>query len=240
MMSKNDEFIPEEGARWQFDENVTEVFSDMLSRSIPGYESMRELVYRIAKNYAKEGTNILDIGCSSGLSSEMLIKEIGPRCNFVLTDVSNPMLDKCRAKYSDAIAQGYVTVKNNDLRKALPVKGCSVILSCLTIQFTPIEYRQFIIENIYNSLESGGAFVFVEKVLGNTNEIDNVLVKEYYDLKKENRYTEEQISKKRKSLEGVLVPLTSEMNETLLKSCGFRKVDVFWRYLNFSAIVAIK
>lgn len=232
--------MPEDGARWQFNEDVTNVFSDMLSRSIPGYESMRELVYRIAKNYAKEGTNILDIGCSSGLSSEKLIEAIGSGCNFVLTDVSKPMLEQCRIKYSDAIEQGYVTIKNNDLRKNLPVKGCSVIISCLTIQFTPIEYRQYILENIYNSLEPGGAFIFVEKVLGNTNEIDKVLVKEYYDLKKDNRYTEEQIAKKRESLEGVLVPLTSDMNESMLRSCGFRKVDVFWRYLNFSAIIAIK
>jgi tRNA (cmo5U34)-methyltransferase len=80
----------------------------------------------------------------------------------------------------------------------------------------------------------------VEKVMGNSDDIDQVLVKEYYDIKRDNQYTEEQIRTKRRSLEGSLVPLTINMNEQLLNISGFRKVDTFWRYLNFVALIAIK
>lgn len=225
---------------WQFNEEVTNVFCDMLSRSIPDYECMRELVYRVARNFVKEGTNVLDIGCSVGTSSELLIKKFGAKCNFVLTDVSQPMIAKCRDKYSSEIQEGYVSVKYGDLREGLPVKGCSLILSCLTVQFTPIEYRQFIFKSIYDSLEHGGALILVEKVMGNSYDIDKVLVSEYSDIKRENQYTEEQIKSKRKSLEGALVPLTAQMNESLLTTSGFRKIDTFWRYLNFCAILAVK
>lgn len=233
-----DNYIPKE--KWEFNKEVTDVFPNMLSRSIPGYESMRELVYRMARNFVKEGTNVLDIGCSTGISSELLIKNFGAKCNFVLTDVSEPMIEKCREKYAKEIQEGYVNVKYSDLREKLPVKGCSLILSCLTIQFTPIEYRQFIFKNIFESLEPGGALVLVEKVMGNSDDIDQVLVKEYYDIKRDNQYTEEQIKTKRRSLEGSLVPLTINMNEQLLNISGFRKVDTFWRYLNFVALIAIK
>lgn len=238
MEKDNDQYIP--NSQWEFNGEVTKVFQDMISRSIPGYDAMRELVFRMARNFVKEGTNVLDIGCSTGLSSEKLIKAYGPKCSFVLTDVSMPMLEKCRLKYADEIQQGYVTVKYSDLREPLPVKGCSIILSCLTIQFTPIEYRQFIIENIYRSLEPGGAFIFVEKVLGNSAALDRCMVDEYYDIKRDNAYTEEQIQTKRKSLEGALVPLTSAMNSQLLETAGFRKIDCFWRYLNFAAFIAVK
>lgn len=234
----NDHYIPK--SKWEFNGEVTKVFQDMISRSIPGYEAMRDLVFRMARNYIKEGTNILDIGCSTGLSSEKLISAFGPKCNFILTDVSEPMLEKCRTKYAEEIKKGYVNVKYSDLREQLPVKGCSIILSCLTIQFTPIEYRQFIIENIYRSLEPGGAFIFVEKVLGNSASLDKCMVDEYYDIKRENAYTEEQIQTKRKSLEGALVPLTSAMNTLLLGTAGFSKVDCFWRFLNFAAFIAVK
>ncbi|MBR1527611.1 MAG: methyltransferase domain-containing protein [Prevotella sp.] len=238
IQEETDSYVPKE--QWQFNKEVTDVFPNMLSRSIPGYESMRELVYRMARNFVKKGTNVLDIGCSTGISSELLIKNFGPKCNFVLTDVSEPMIAKCREKYAKEIQEGYVNVKYSDLREKLPVKGCSLILSCLTIQFTPIEYRQFIFKNIYESLEPGGALVLVEKVMGNSDDIDQVLVKEYYDIKRENQYTEEQIKTKRKSLEGSLVPLTIKMNEQLLNISGFNKVDSFWRYLNFVALIAIK
>jgi tRNA (cmo5U34)-methyltransferase len=89
-------------------------------------------------------------------------------------------------------------------------------------------------------LEPGGALILVEKVLGSNNAIDTMLVDEYYRIKAENAYTQEQISAKRKSLEGVLVPITARWNEEMLKEAGFRSVDCFWRYLNFAGWVAVK
>ena len=65
-------------------------------------------------------------------------------------------------------------------------------------------------------------------------------MKEYYNMKKENSYSQKQIADKRKSLEGVLVPITAKWNENLLKECGFRQIDCFWRCLNFAGWIAIK
>lgn len=45
---------------------------------------------------------------------------------------------------------------------------------------------------------------------------------------------------KRKSLEGVLVPITAKWNEELLESAGFSQIDCFWRCLNFAGWIAIK
>jgi tRNA (cmo5U34)-methyltransferase len=45
---------------------------------------------------------------------------------------------------------------------------------------------------------------------------------------------------KRKSLEGVLMPLTENWNINLLKETGFKKIDCFWRNLNFAGWIAIK
>ena len=41
-------------------------------------------------------------------------------------------------------------------------------------------------------------------------------------------------------LEGVLVPITAKWNEQLLGSAGFKKIDCFYRYLNFAGWIAIK
>ena len=82
--------------------------------------------------------------------------------------------------------------------------------------------------------------VLVEKVLGNTCELDEMLVFKYYQMKKDNFYTQEQIENKRKSLEGVLVPITASWNIDLLKEAGFSQIDCFWRNLNFAGFIAIK
>ena len=235
-----DKTVIPNGEKWQFNEDVTAVFDDMLSRSIPDYQGMRNFCEAIGANFITPETEIVDIGCSLGRAVEGLVSRFSETNTFALYDVSEPMLARCRRRYETLIEQGRVKVENYDLRQGLKNINCSLVLSILTLQFTPLEYRHKIMQSIYNALNDGGAFIFVEKVLGNTSTLDSVLVKEYYKLKSSNLYTQEQIESKRKSLEGVLVPLTAAWNEDLLRQTGFRQIDCFWRQLNFAAWIAIK
>ena len=224
------------GKKWEFDEEVTKVFGDMLSRSIPNYDTMRELCFMVGRNFVRANGIVSDIGCSNGLASDKFVNAF-PNAKFYLSDVSEPMLDACRKKYE---GNENVVVLNHDLRNGVPMKGNDLVIASLTLQFTPIEYRWNILQSIYDSLNPGGALILVEKILGSNAHIDNILVNEYYNIKRENGYSEELIQNKRKSLEGVLVPLTSDFNEHLLTMCGFKEIDCFWRCLNFCAWVAIK
>jgi len=92
----------------------------------------------------------------------------------------------------------------------------------------------------YRSERQGGALILVEKVLGATADLDAEMVNIYYSLKADNGYTQEQIERKRLSLEGVLVPVTARWNEELLQMSGFREVDCFWRWMNFAGWIAVK
>ena len=212
----HDEVMPTD--KWEFDEEVTSCFDNMLERSIPGYQEMRDLVTKIGSRYAKYNTAIVDIGCSNGNAIAPFVRKYGGDFKYLLLDASKPMVEECKKRF------GYLDIREYDITNGLPDVEASVVLSILTLQFTPIEYR----------------FVIVEKVLGNTEEIDSILVDEYYQLKAENAYTKEQIAAKRKSLEGVLVPITAKWNEQMLHDAGFTKLDCFWRYLNFAGWVAIK
>lgn len=223
---------------WEFDDSVAEVFPDMLSRSIPDYENMRDLEFRMARNFLQPFSNVLDIGCSTGLSSRMLVDcEEAQKCDFTLVDVSIPMLRRCKKEYE---GDKRVDVMYWDIREGCPIQRCSVIISCLTLQFVPLEYRQKVVSSIYGSLQHGGALFLVEKVLGNSCVIDDAMVREYYTIKQGNGYSEKQIKDKRTALTGTLVPLTSEWNESMLRNAGFTMVDTFWRYLNFCGIIAVK
>lgn len=221
--------------KWVFDDEVAQCFDEMLKRSIPNYETMRELVYNVGRHYVKDGAAVMDIGCSNGNAALPFVKTFNNQ--FILCDVSESFLDLCRKGFKE---HKNVQIINHDLRNGVPDVQSCLILSILTIQFTPIEYRQKVINSVYEHLQPGGAFIFVEKLLGTTYDIDSVLVDEYYELKRENQYTQEQIHAKRKSLEGVLVPITESWNVDLLRSAGFKKIDCFWRYLNFAGYLAVK
>lgn len=233
-----DETLP--GGKWEFDDGVTAVFDDMLKRSIPQYEAMRHLCYELGISYCTEGDYIVDLGSSRGEAVAQFIDHRGMHNHFELIEVSPPMIEALNERFKGLIAANVVKVRSLDLRETYPRVPACLTLCILTLQFTPIEYRQQIIQKMYDHTVPGGAVILVEKVLGHSAGLDKAFVDVYYDLKRKNGYTEEQIQRKRLSLEGVLVPVTAKWNEELLHGAGFRQVDCFWRWANFAGWIAIK
>ncbi len=230
------------GKKWEFDEAVTDAFDDMLARSIPQYEVMRNAVFDIGSRFVepRPKTAVTALGCSRGADLARFVERFGAFNQYVGVDVSAPMLEAARQRFAGFISSGIVTIRECDLRKEYPPFVSSLTLSVLTLQFTPIEYRQQIVRNVFKHTATGGAFIVVEKVMGHTAEGDGLLTDLYLGLKTEQGYGADEIARKRLALEGVLVPVTAKWNEDLLHGAGFRVVECFWRFLNFSAWVAIK
>ena len=226
--------------RWCFDRQVTDVFDDMLKRSIPQYNAMRQVTYEVAGRFVRPGTAIIDMGCSRGESLLPFVSNFGQANEYIGLEISEPMIDAARAMFEKHAHGNRVTITRADLRHEFPVVTSSLVLSVLTLQFTPIEYRQRIIRRVFDSLAPGGAFVLVEKVLGASAELDEAFVELFLTMKQRNGYSPGEIERKRLSLEGVLVPVTARWNEELLREEGFASVDCFWRHLNFAGWVAVK
>lgn len=233
-----DQVMP--SGKWEFDGEVASVFDDMLSRSIPQYDVMRRACFDIACKYIHPNTDILDLGCSRGESLAFLVDRFGSDNRYIGIDVSQPMIDAARDRFKMEVERGVVKIDNFDLRAGFPPVLASVTLCVLTLQFTPIEYRLRIMQDIYDHIMPGGALILVEKVIGGSAKLNASMVDIYYDLKSRNGYSQEQIERKRLSLEGVLVPMTAKWNEEMMSIVGFRQIDCFWRWMNFAGWVAIK
>ena len=226
--------------RWSFDAEVTAVYDDMLERSIPQYTVMRQAVTTLALQFARPETTVLDLGCSQGGAIAPIIDRLGKNCSYIGVDISEPMLLAARQRFAASIERGECAIEICDLRHAYPQVQASVTLSILTLQFIPPEYRQQVVQRMYAHTLPGGACIIVEKLLGSSAAIDTMMVDAYYALKADNGYSTEQIQLKRAALEGVLMPLTAQWNEDLLRMAGFRQIDCFWRWMNFAGWVAIK
>lgn len=228
------------GAAWNFDAEVTDAFDDMLARSIPQYDVMRKLVFELAVPFVQRKTAVIDLGCSRGGALAPFVDKFGVQIQAVGVEVSPPMLEAARQRFDGYIKAGCVIIQDCDLRKDFPKFNASVILSVLTLQFTPLEHRSRILRRAYDALLPGGAFILVEKVTGAAAATDDILVKHYHALKEANGYGKDDIQRKSLALEGVLVPLTAVENHHRLKDAGFNSVECFWRYLCFAAWIAIK
>jgi tRNA (cmo5U34)-methyltransferase len=229
------------GSRWAFDAGVTDCFDDMLRRSIPHLDTMREACFEIAAPRVQPDTDIVDIGCSRGSALAPFVARFGTSNRLVGLEISRPMLAAARARYAAEIAAGVVRIEEHDLRRPYPLPlRASVTLAILTLQFVPIEYRLRLVREIYQTITPGGALVVVEKIMGAAAGLDELMVSRYYALKARNGYSTLDITRKRHALEGVLVPVTAKWNEDLLRLAGFREVDCFWRWMNFAGWVALK
>lgn len=231
------------GKDWEFDQEVTSVFEDMLERSIPQYEVMRDAVTSLATTFLPIHGSLLDIGCSKGEALARIARLPATGHNtFVGLEISQPMIEAALERFID---DSRIRIYGHDLREGIthlprPLAEYSVVLSVLTLMFVPVNYRLGLLRDIYDVLEPGGALILVEKTLGEGATLDDVFTANYHAKKVASGYTPEDVERKRLSLEGVLVPLPPSINVELLQRTGFREIGCFWTWMNFSGWVAVK
>jgi tRNA (cmo5U34)-methyltransferase len=227
-------------ADFSFGEKVASVFDDMLDRSIPFYQEIQRMISELASDFAVEGTNVYDLGCSTGNTLLNLAAAVGPRVRFIGVDYSEEMLKRCRRKLVESgIGHEYELVCG-DLNHGVNVQNASMVLMVLTLQFVRPLYRDKLVRSILEGLQENGCLILVEKVLGEDSVFNRHFIKYYYELKKRNGYSEMEIAQKREALENVLVPYKQMENREMLMRAGFRYCDVFFKWYNFCGMIAIK
>ncbi len=130
-----DQLMTPEGASWCFDQDVTDVFENMLSRSIPQYAAMRTLVFELGAALVQPGTAIVDIGCSKGDALVPFVRRFGAANRYIGAELSEPMLEAACRRFAAQILQGIVDIRQLDLRVEYPQETASLTLAVTTGQW---------------------------------------------------------------------------------------------------------
>ena len=227
-------------ADFKFGANVVSVFDDMVTRSVPFYLEIQRMMTEIAIDFAVPGSNVYDLGCSTGTTLINLDRVLSTDINFIGIDDSKEMLEKCKNNFDNAGLKRIYNLQYADLNKGVKLENPSVVIICLTLQFIRPLYREKLIEDIYSQMNENGCLILIEKVLGEDSLFNRQFIKYYYDYKRRNQYNEMEISQKREALENVLIPYKLMENRELLLNKGFRYVETFFKWYNFCGIVAVK
>ncbi len=227
-------------ADFNFGKKVATVFDDMLDRSVPSYGEIQRMIVEMAADFAVEGTNIYDLGCSTGTTLINLGQHIPVKVNFVGIDSSEDMLARCKQKLAEYHFSREYKLICADLNQGINIGNASVVAMVLTLQFIRPLNRDKLIGSILRGLNENGCLILVEKVLGEDSLFNRLFIKYYYDFKKRNGYSELEIAQKREALENVLIPYKLLENRELLIKEGFRYCDVFFKWYNFCGMVAVK
>lgn len=243
-MSRDEIYASDSADRgpFEFNEAVARVFPDMLRRSIPGYAASIEAIGSLAGRYTSAGTSCYDLGCSLGAATLAMQRNIAvPGCRIVAVDNAPAMVERCRAAIAaEASPDGpEVEVVEADIREIEIVQASMVVMN-YTLQFVPVEERTGLLQKIAGGMTDGGIFVLSEKVVDGDASIEALLVDLHHDFKRQNAYSDLEISRKRAALENVLLPETVDAHKERLAAAGFRHAGVWLRYFNFVSIVARK
>jgi tRNA (cmo5U34)-methyltransferase len=223
-----------------FSSKVAGVFDDMVNRSVPFYEEMQRMIGELAADHCQENTCIYDLGCSTGTTLIHMDQTVPEDIAFVGVDDAESMLNKCRQKLEAlGIGRPYdLTIQ--DLNQQVVINNASVVVLCLTLQFVRPINRERLLKEVYEGLVSGGVVIIFEKILAEESDFNRDFIKYYYDMKRRHHYSELEISQKREALENVLIPYKLSENIALLKRAGFDQTEVFFKWYNFSGIIAKK
>lgn len=221
-----------------FNEDVVNIFDNMVSRSIPLYREVLACAAHWAKAYYQAGTRIIDVGCSTGTFLELLGRFLKQPAKLVGIDNSQPMLEKARQKLAEIQQHQVELICENAANCSF--ENSSVVAINYTLQFLPLQERQKLLQAIYNGLVPGGLLFLSEKIKSPYPQFQETITLHYEAFKAHNGYARTEIERKKEALENVLVPLSEAQQLQMLHESGFERVDSLIKLHNFISLVALK
>lgn len=219
---------------FEFNQNVCSVFDNMVSRSVPGYECIQEIISLLYRAFSNNKI-FIDVGCSTGTTIHKIISENQVEHCYGI-DVSNHMLEKAHIKCEKYLDK--ITLSDHDFLhgKETPVKSDmkpDYLILNLILQFIRPPDRMDFISSIKANCAKNTTMVVFEKIIFPDAEINNQYIESYLTWKESQGYSKSEIENKRLALENRLVPYFDYENIDLFKRCGFHHVETCFSFLNF-------
>ncbi|MDC9715465.1 MAG: carboxy-S-adenosyl-L-methionine synthase CmoA [Gammaproteobacteria bacterium] len=221
-----------------FDAKVAAVFDDMVRRSVPGYQSMIEMIGLMVKTYGQNHTNYYDLGTSTGTSAIALgVNNPYKNNRIIAVDNSINMAQKCQENLTNRVKNFKVICADIE---DVAIDNASVVVLNLTLQFIQPEQRQVLITKIYQGLNKGGVLIVSEKIHFEDEKKQNNITKLHLDFKRANGYSELEIANKRQAIENILITDNEQTHFERFKIAGFHRSFCHFQCLNFASFLAIK
>lgn len=223
-----------------FDEQVAEVFPDMIQRSVPGYSNILSAIGMMTERYAQPGSRLYDLGCSLGAATQMMRRHTPHAdCQIIGVDNSAAMVDRCRAHLGTFKSAIPVDIIQGDICET-DIHNASVVVLNFTLQFIEPTARLPLLRKIYQGLRPGGLLILSEKFKFDDEPISDLIIDLHLDFKRANGYSELEISQKRTMLENVLRADSVATHRARLTEAGFSHSDLWFQCFNFGSLIAIK
>ncbi len=226
--------IRAEPGSWAFGGAVAHRFDEHIARSVPYYTATHELIERLSDEFLSPGSRAYDLGCSTGALTARLAARHGSGVDIIGIDCEPEMVALARLRCA---AYPSVTVVEADIAD-FEYSSAGLVVADYIFQFVAADARSDLLDRIARGMIPGAALLVFEKLALADPGLDALMTSQYHEWKRVQGFTDVEIEAKARSLEGVLVPLTSEANREQLLNAGFTEVITVFRWLNWEGFLA--
>src|SRR4029077_10645659 len=143
------------------------------------------MIGELASDFAVDGTNVYDLGCSTGTKIRNL--DAGPQqVRFVGVDSSQAMLDRANREFAASPLRHPYSLACRNLNDGAQVEEASIVVMSLTLQFVRPLYRERVLQDIRSGLHDDGCLILIEKVLGEESLLNRLFIQHYHEFKQRN------------------------------------------------------
>ena len=233
-----DDTISAVPGEWRFDENVSQAFDSHVRKSVPFYDEIQRMVIDLSEYFVRDQGVVYDLGSSTGTTLDLLSTAHAGKehVQFLGFDLSEFMIKEARQK----VVRANVRFHQANVLDVEFSPPANFVTSLFTMQFLTLAERRTLLHRIHDGLIEGGGLIIVEKVSAEHSVFEDMWTELYWDFKRRQGFTPEQILEKANSIRGVMKPLTIEENLDILWQTGYSRVEVFFKWYNWAGIVVIK
>jgi len=211
-----------------FETPVTD-FDLHINRSIPCVDAMYQLCHQLTYGMSQEGTQVLDLGCSTG----KFLMDTPKRETAYYTGV-----DRLDWKWGD---EDTVYFKAEDIMPFLLADGAvnsSVVLALFTLQFLPFREREDVIRLVSDGLVTNGIFILAEKVHLPDRDIAEIVERSLIQWKRLSFNDTQILDKSEKLLSSMRCHDLDGLMWVMAKY--FKTVNIVWSHGGFVCLVGVK
>lgn len=229
-----------EAIRKNFDQQV-ERFSNIETGQTTAIDSplCMELVARSAALHNPDARRILDLGCGGGNYAVKVISLL-PNVDCDLIDLSANMLEKAKQRVHENTT-GTVTAFQGDYRDIpLEDNAYDIVTAGTTLHHLRGDQDwELVFTKVFKALKKGGSFWINDIVIGETEEINQMMLKGWLSMLQK-QISQEEIAMYLERYESEDTPRTLSYQLELMKQVGFSKTIILHKHFNFAAFGAIK
>lgn len=212
-------------------------FGSHITLSIPDYTGACGLPPQLASRFIAANTNVYDIGCSTGEVLRSVYDAFSGRrtgVTFHGVDIEPEFDGQWRKLQAPNLIYSVGDIRQIEIERA------SLVMSMFTVQFIPVSDKVPLLKRIHAGMIDGGCLLIAEKVLAETGRMQDALTFPYYDFKRANGFSAEEILDKERSLRGQMTLWTKSEAERTLRKSGFTDVQAIWAHFPFVCWLAFK